>query len=260
MQIEIAKTNGIIESLPLPGGTMDSEMFAGQAELLEVKLPDGLTRIPECTFMACEKLQQVWLPAGLISIGDGAFVGCGSLQTLQFPETLQEIGSIAFFGCGLRALILPKAVQTIGENAFKDCLQLESVVIPGEETLLGHNVFDGCRRLRRGRIYGRLPDDPGPEDELLLALLRCSCKEEEYRCNRPWLETYVDRNEEVLMEIIISERNTRALEGLLKMDLLRKDHTMNYVKRTNAVGCPELTALLLRNTRAGSTRETEFEL
>ena len=260
MQIEITETNGKILSVTLPGGALDADMFAGNTDILSVKLPDGLIIIPECTFMGCENLQQIGLPTGLASIGDGAFVGCSSLQMLSLPETLREIGSISFFGCGLRTIVVPKAVQTIGENAFKDCLQLEAAEVLGTETILGHNVFDGCRRLRSGRICGRLPDNPEPEEELLFALLYCTCDEQEYPCNCRWLEEYVSRNEEKLMEAIVSERNTKALEGLLNMDLLRKDHTMRYVKQTNAIGCPELTALLLGNTRDDPTRETEFEL
>jgi hypothetical protein len=63
-------------------------------------------------------LLSVKLPAGLTSIGNAGFYGCNNLVSVSFPSGLTKILNSAFGECGLRTIILPASVTTIGPGAF----------------------------------------------------------------------------------------------------------------------------------------------
>ncbi len=84
-----------------------------------VKLPDGMTAIPEGLFYGCARLTSVTANDGfaeLKRIENGAFLNCASLTSISMPEVL-TIGEEAFMGSGLTALPSAKITE-IGMNAF----------------------------------------------------------------------------------------------------------------------------------------------
>lgn len=51
--------------------------------------------------------------------------------------------------------IVPNGVEVIAENAFKDCINIESIEIPDSVIKIGHNAFCNCKRLS----YVSIPDN-----------------------------------------------------------------------------------------------------
>lgn len=71
------------------------------------------------------------LPAGTIPDSD-----------LLFPLSLTEIGPESFRRTGVKSVILPESIRTIGEYAFADNPSLEYVQLNGQE--IGQGAFDNC--------------------------------------------------------------------------------------------------------------------
>ena len=62
---------------------------------------------------------------------------------LVLPASLTEIQAETFEGAGMKAVLVPAQVTSIGARAFRNCARLERIRIPAGCTL-GENVFEGC--------------------------------------------------------------------------------------------------------------------
>ncbi len=116
---------------------------------------------------------------GLKSLGSGAFNGCFSLEsfkvdpenskyytdkygiiynksgtdlllypagretdtTVTLPKTVTTIGDNAFRGAGIRSIVLPDGLKTIGIGAFADCVYLNEITVPDSVTEIGSFAF-----------------------------------------------------------------------------------------------------------------------
>jgi hypothetical protein len=74
---------------------------------------------------------------------------------------VETIGEDAFSYCNnLESIIIPNSVTTIGDHAFYDCENLTSITIPdsvmriGEDAFWGCTVFDGCISLQSINVDG----------------------------------------------------------------------------------------------------------
>lgn len=66
----------------------------------------------------------------------------------QIGSHLQSIGNNVFFACtNLNNVILPSTVTTIGAGAFQHCVSLTSINIPSGVTEIKDNTFWGCTSL-----------------------------------------------------------------------------------------------------------------
>ena len=69
-------------------------------------------------FMNCSSLSEIKFPDNLYGIALSAFYGCKSLENVQLPESLVEIDQNAFMGTGMKKVIIPSSVMSIGYSAF----------------------------------------------------------------------------------------------------------------------------------------------
>lgn len=111
--------------------------FIGCTSLTKVKLPKGLTEIPNYTFDGCKSLTKISrLPATVTKIGENAFYGCRSLEEIEIPAGVTEIPKGTFCGCrSLKTIEMP-GVTKIGDMAFACCPNL-TLNIPNSITDLG---------------------------------------------------------------------------------------------------------------------------
>ncbi len=130
--------------------TIGSWFFSQSQKLEKVKLPYGLTEIPEGAFYHCYGLKEIVMPQTIISFGKGAFKQCGDLvdfklynKTTTETELLEQTGfripngvitiaEEAFAGCSqiITANLVSDTLESIGSGAFKGCYQLESIALP----------------------------------------------------------------------------------------------------------------------------------
>ncbi len=78
----------------------------------------GIVSIGSAAFYGCNNLKTVTLPDGLESIGRSAFQDCSGIKEINLPDGLKIIEESAFQGCGIKKLVLPDSVQTVGNMAL----------------------------------------------------------------------------------------------------------------------------------------------
>lgn len=62
-------------------------------------------------------------------------------------KKVTSIGEYAFTGIGIETLVIPDSVTSIGDCAFRLCVDLKRVTIPDSVTEMGLNPFIGCNSL-----------------------------------------------------------------------------------------------------------------
>lgn len=71
--------------------------------------------------------QETTIPTSVTTIGVFAFYGCDNLLTIELPDNLESIEMSAFSGSGLRYIVLPPGLTSIGYHAFT-CDNLVAVI------------------------------------------------------------------------------------------------------------------------------------
>lgn len=105
--------------------SIGNNAFYQNANLQNVTIPATVTFIGNSAFRYCEKLNNVVLPGSLTSIQDWAFANCTSLENLTVEEGVTSINRDVFQYSGMKKVILPATLGTIGVNLFHQCNQLE---------------------------------------------------------------------------------------------------------------------------------------
>jgi hypothetical protein len=141
------------------------EAFVGCGNIKSVVIPNTVTSIGTEAF-AWSNIHVV-IPSTVMSIGGGAFYGVKSFRTFDFTyegETLRyEVIAESEVWVASRGeeesynisgeLKIPSEVEfeskkykvtRIGQWAFRDCSNLQSVVIPNSVMSIGHEAFVGC--------------------------------------------------------------------------------------------------------------------
>jgi hypothetical protein len=72
-------------------------------------------------FQACDSLETCILPSALTQLPAQIFYECTSLKYISLPETLTAIGKYAFYKSGIKEIIIPDNVVTIGDQAYDRC-------------------------------------------------------------------------------------------------------------------------------------------
>ena len=97
-----------------------------------VSIPYGVLNIESEAFAGCADMVSLRIPETVKSLGDGAFRDCPALTTVVIEKGLTTIGACAFAGNGaLRSVTLPDSVLSIEDTAFEDCASLTLTVAEG---------------------------------------------------------------------------------------------------------------------------------
>jgi hypothetical protein len=115
---------------------------------ITIKDNDALT-LSENTFKANSKLATLVLGDGLTSLPNGFCQETTSLTALDLSgcSKLLSIGDNAFYKSGLKSIIIPNTVQSLGSSCFNKCTALESVILPSEAKVIPDHAFSGCSKL-----------------------------------------------------------------------------------------------------------------
>ena len=138
-------------SYPDPGLTyVNGELLSDMVDLV---IPDGVTRIGARTLQGCSSLTSITIPDSVTSIGAGALQGCSNLTSVTIPDSVTSIGASAFSSCdSLTSIAIPDGVTSIGSGAFRNCRSLTNLTIGNGVTSIGEWAFDGCDALQNVNI------------------------------------------------------------------------------------------------------------
>ena len=143
------------------------EAFKEFYNLLELKLPAGLTKINYMAVAGCKNLQSIDIPASVEEIEQSAFEDCRSLKSITFggsanpapgrfnapaasASQLKKIGNWAFYNAHeLQNLVIPEGVTEIGDGAFYGCTYLGNLSLPSSVQAIGDNCFALCSKLKK---------------------------------------------------------------------------------------------------------------
>ncbi len=77
----------------------------------------------------------------------------GNLTSLTLPEIITDIAPYALYRRNITELYMSSYVKTIGDNAFEECIELESLTVSSTLENIGKRIFSGCISLTTV-IYG----------------------------------------------------------------------------------------------------------
>ena len=147
-KLEIIETGSCYDDLEVKGNS-----------LTKLILPKQLKKIGDLAFYGCLSLDEIEIPASVYEIGRSPFVGCNELRNLcVHPNNIvydsrdncnaiieTKSGTLIQ---GTNFTIIPQTVKHIGNNAFGNCLKIESIEIPESVYTIGDGTFFDCRSLK----------------------------------------------------------------------------------------------------------------
>ena len=112
-------------------------------------------KLTKKTFKSFDEFQYF---TGVTSIPDRYFREIG-IKSIILPRSLKSIGVRAFDGCSsLSSITIPESVTSIGSSAFEGCSSLQSITLPESVTSIGDRAFLGCSSLKK--VYIKSQDCP----------------------------------------------------------------------------------------------------
>lgn len=133
-------------TLPSTLTKIDQEAFF-QTEFTSINLPNSLTFIGSSAFMSCDEwVGDVIFTGNNTDIKDNAFKYCTGITSFTIGGVF-NIGATVFQECtGLKTLVLLDNIASIGNYAFYNCSNLESLVsyLPDTTTMATYGIFSGA--------------------------------------------------------------------------------------------------------------------
>lgn len=159
-------------------------IYLNNKRLVNVVVPDGLSKIPSRAFYNCNSVTNITIPDSVTELGEYAFSNCNSIKNVyitslsnwcgfQFgrnnallengaklyingrlaeniviPSDVTKISDYAFYRYdSLKSVVIPDGVTAVGNYAFEQCNNLTSISLPESVTAIGEYAFDNCRGL-----------------------------------------------------------------------------------------------------------------
>ena len=121
--------------------------FEGCKNLTDVELSNSLSDAGYKAFLECTRLEEITLPASLTGDASEMFSGCKSLKKVNFAEGATTIPNGLFKNMSITTFECPDSITRIGNEAFQNCSNLESVVLSKNLEKIGESAFENCTKI-----------------------------------------------------------------------------------------------------------------
>lgn len=137
------------ETTRIPDGATQiaAHAFQGRDCLTEIVLPDSVTSLGACAFYECGALTRVETGTGIVSLPECVFAQCASLQNVLFRGTIGKIGVQAFLDCVALQTLTLTDISIIEDSAFSGCYELRSIIVGDTLQTVLQNAFWDCGNL-----------------------------------------------------------------------------------------------------------------
>lgn len=126
------------------------------SSLKKIVMPNMVNSVGSSCFYNCLMLDTLVLSNAITSLPSCMCQGCTKLKYVRFPQNLNAIGAYCFDNNSIIRMDLPESLRTIGEDAFRNSLSLDTLRLPIKMTSLGRYAFQSCTSLK----YIELPSYP----------------------------------------------------------------------------------------------------
>ena len=101
-----------------PVVSVAKDVFAGHAELKEIRLPDSVTAVQGDAFRGCAGLESLRLSDNISKLTASSFAGCVSLREVNVPAAMPEVKRGLFKDSPVETVYVSKGTQRVDPNAF----------------------------------------------------------------------------------------------------------------------------------------------
>jgi hypothetical protein len=144
---------GAMKNYEYASDAVNSPWWERRAEIVSVRIAEGVTAVGDSAFYGCGALERVTFPESVTRIGEWAFADCARLDGVAFPRNLRRIDRGAFSDCkSLSEISIPDGVSAIESWTFCNCPRLRRVELPDSVASIGQRAFQGCALLPHVQI------------------------------------------------------------------------------------------------------------
>ena len=152
MYSDTFRNNAVVENITFEEGcgfnSIYGYQFSGCTNLQSITFGPNvqISSIGSYAFQNCTRLKSFQIPASITTVESNAFAGT-NISSAYF-NVLNILHANAFNGCSNLSTINIPNCSIIGEGAFKDCINLDSVKYGTIGTAVSSFAFNGCSKLK----------------------------------------------------------------------------------------------------------------
>ena len=150
------------------GGTFEN------SALETVTIEDGVATITPQAFLGCEALTSITIPDSVTSIGEDAFCRCTALESIDLPDSITRIYARAFQYTGLKELVLPARIESLGSGILTGNTGITYLKIPKTLTYAESRYSSSDYGMLEGSAVATVEFEEGIEAIPEKALFRAS--------------------------------------------------------------------------------------
>ena len=245
---------------------INDNAFNGITNLVQVNIPNTIISIANDVFKNCNKLFNITIPNSITQIIGNPFKGTAWIETKKeedplvivngvlidgsnavgdviIPESVTTINPEAFAGAHITTVTIPSTITSIGNDAFKDCDNLNDVLYTGSEEEWGNIDIDSSNTniTDVDKSYGTIPPTPfviTAENKHLIGFT-------DDTSDLVIPETFTDDNG---VTYKITGIDTNAFANCVNLINVSIPNTINKILANNFKGCINLLQVTIPNS------------
>ena len=132
------------------------DRFCASTPITTVFIPNSVKVIGDYAFSNCNMLTNVNIGNSVEDIGESSFRQCTALTSIVFPNSLKYLRGECFWGSGLRSVTIPHNVSYIGDYAFMNCSNLDTLYYNADSINIVGNISPTATSYQAAAFPGTL--------------------------------------------------------------------------------------------------------